>query len=1313
MIALFLLTNAIYGQTVTLGSAANFVFFTSNGAVANTGTSNIIGDIGSDVGAISGFGTATVTGSVYNANTVTAQAKIDLQIAYNQINSIPATVTSHAPAFGGGETITVGVYTTGGAGSLGGNLTLNGLGDTSAVFIFRFGGAFAVGAASKVILINGARACNVFWVAEGAISMAATTTMKGNLIANNAAVSMAASGDLEGRMFSTTGAISFGPSTAMKPSCGSSSIISTVILPTNINMGTAGSFVLFTSSGAVGNTGSSVLTGNVGSDLGAITGFGTSTVTGSFYNADATTHQAKIDLQAAYNQIISIPITNTIHAPAFGGGEILTKGVYYIGAAGSVGGNLTLDAQGDTSAVFIFRFNGAFSSSASTKVCLINRALPCKVFWVAEGAIAMAASTTMKGTLIANNAAVSMAAGGYLQGRLLSTAGAVTFGPGSAHLTCQMSYTWASTGSNLFSGPLNWSPTGNPACSCMDNVFYNSLSNVNCDFDQTIVSVNNFSIMPGYTSGSINAQSNTGIVNADFGQSSGLFSGSTNSMFIYGNYRLNGGIYKSTSGTLTTEGAIFCNMSGTFMHNNGTVVNNRPSTILSTIISGAFTFNKLELTTSGNTAERHIDFNSSSTTATLTLNGGANAFGYSGKININSALIIDGTNTSTLTLNTGTFCIVGSGIKTITGTGANFRNPLSNIEINTNENLAMFNNINVEKSWTNTTLGSFTAGTSTVNIIGTGTILSGVTAVTQAYFDNLNISTSSTLTIIDSSQINIGLNLTDNGLINTNKSLIRLNGTSTQEINGSATLTTINALEITSTGNKSLLHKTNILDSVKINDGTLVSGAAMLTLKSTDLLKGRIAEITGSGSVVGTITVETFALGTTTDWAVLGASGINGLTMADWEGQIPMSCSLCPYNEYSTGSYFVSIQGWDELAASGSSLAFTEKNYNSTLNIGQGYWIYLGNGFGSTSSITYSATGTTVTGNKSIGLTNSGSTNGDGYNLISNPYPSPISWAKLRNGNTSVSNAIYIYNADLGLTTSYVNGVSSPFSPSANDVIPMGQGFYVQALANTTLVAKESNKISNNTSVNQLLKTTAVPHVFRLRLDGFDGYSDETVFRFEPSSSNNFDNEWDANKIYSSPGYVGYPGAWSRRTAIATKFDTIEYSINSFPAPIIGNIQIPVIVRVYQSGQYTISPIQIENIPIDACVSLFDKVTSINHDLKTGPYICIINDTTYNARFILTICASEISTLGIKNNNAPNNSINIINDELGATINLAFAEETEAKITVRNILGQNLMNDLTVYTIKKSIHLNLNQTNEILLITVTTNKECITKKIMR
>ena len=195
-------------QTPNLRSLSSFIIFTTDGAVSNTGISQITGNVGTGVGAVSPLSAPTFNGSIFINNTTTTQASNDLTLLCNDLAAANPTNTTHTPAFGSGETILPGVYTIGGAGSIAGILNLNAAGNADAIFIFRFGGAFTTGAVSTVNLLNGAKACNVFWVANGAISMAASTDIIGTLIANSGAVSMGAGGKLNGRMLSTVGAIS-------------------------------------------------------------------------------------------------------------------------------------------------------------------------------------------------------------------------------------------------------------------------------------------------------------------------------------------------------------------------------------------------------------------------------------------------------------------------------------------------------------------------------------------------------------------------------------------------------------------------------------------------------------------------------------------------------------------------------------------------------------------------------------------------------------------------------------------------------------------------------------------------------------------------------------------------------------------------------------------------------------------------------------------------------------------------------------------------------------------------------------------------
>tara|TARA_B110000091_G_scaffold30276_1_gene31032 strand:- start:2476 stop:4323 length:1848 start_codon:yes stop_codon:yes gene_type:complete len=201
-------TNKNATAKINLGSITNFTLYSASGAVSSVGISDITGDIGTNLGAVNGFGTpSSLNGSIQNANSITSQAALDLSDIVAQITNTVTTNAAHAPAFGA-ETLTPGVYAIAGASSIAGTLTLDAQGDTSAQFIFKVGGALTSGAGATVVLINGASSENVFWLATGAVAMAASTTISGNIIANPGAVSLGDSGQLNGRMLSTTGAVS-------------------------------------------------------------------------------------------------------------------------------------------------------------------------------------------------------------------------------------------------------------------------------------------------------------------------------------------------------------------------------------------------------------------------------------------------------------------------------------------------------------------------------------------------------------------------------------------------------------------------------------------------------------------------------------------------------------------------------------------------------------------------------------------------------------------------------------------------------------------------------------------------------------------------------------------------------------------------------------------------------------------------------------------------------------------------------------------------------------------------------------------------
>ena len=68
-----------FAQAPPLGTAAGFVLFSGIGAVGNTGVSQVTGNVGTNSGAITGFG--NVNGVMHTSNGATAQCAADLLIA--------------------------------------------------------------------------------------------------------------------------------------------------------------------------------------------------------------------------------------------------------------------------------------------------------------------------------------------------------------------------------------------------------------------------------------------------------------------------------------------------------------------------------------------------------------------------------------------------------------------------------------------------------------------------------------------------------------------------------------------------------------------------------------------------------------------------------------------------------------------------------------------------------------------------------------------------------------------------------------------------------------------------------------------------------------------------------------------------------------------------------------------------------------------------------------------------------------------------------------------------------------------------------
>jgi hypothetical protein len=421
--AVLLLTpNASFGETINLGTAANFVLFSTNGAVSNTGSTLLTGNVGTDHGSSTAFG--NVDGVMHDQDGTSAQCATDLLAAYNQLNAtIPTDFI--APLMGNGTTLFTGVYSVSGASTLDGELTLDAQNDPNAVFIFKLQGSLSTTAASKITLLNGALACNVFWKVEGLVSMATGTSMKGTVIANNAAIVVSTGSKLEGRALSTTGAITVDGFTATMPlGCGSVTLTG----PAAPNLATTQCYGLFSTNGNVVNTGISTIRGDVGTNVTTTNGFDALKVSGNIHLIpDVSTAQCAADLTNVYTNLNTLTSNiELLYPQQFGHNLVLTPHVYYLNSAAVLTDSVFLNAQGNANAVFVIKINGALSTNTYSKVILINGTQSKNIYWVVNGAVSINNYSTFRGTLVCNNAAISFGFGATLDGRAMTTTGALS-----------------------------------------------------------------------------------------------------------------------------------------------------------------------------------------------------------------------------------------------------------------------------------------------------------------------------------------------------------------------------------------------------------------------------------------------------------------------------------------------------------------------------------------------------------------------------------------------------------------------------------------------------------------------------------------------------------------------------------------------------------------------------------------------------------------------------------------------------------------------------------------------------------------------
>jgi type VI secretion system secreted protein VgrG len=274
---------------ILLGTASDYSVLAGS-TVTNTGPTTLGESLGLHPGsATPGFPPGLVGGARHVADAKARQAKTDLKNAWNDAGS-RATTTGVAGDLVG-RTLLPGVYTSSGPLAVSGALTLNALGNPRSVFIFRIAKTLITASASRVLMTNGAQACNVWWQVGSSATLGTHSSFIGTVMAM-ASVTVTTGVRVEGRALARSGAVTLDTDTFVSPGCdlttgssaaGSSSASSTS--GTGTSTATTGGT---TTTGSTSGTGTTAGTGTTGS-TGPASGTTTAPVRGVLGSSPART----------------------------------------------------------------------------------------------------------------------------------------------------------------------------------------------------------------------------------------------------------------------------------------------------------------------------------------------------------------------------------------------------------------------------------------------------------------------------------------------------------------------------------------------------------------------------------------------------------------------------------------------------------------------------------------------------------------------------------------------------------------------------------------------------------------------------------------------------------------------------------------------------------------------------------------------------------------------------------------------------------------------------------------------------------------
>ncbi len=478
------------------------------------------------------------------------------------------------------------------------------------------------------------------------------------------------------------------------------------------------------------------------------------------------------------------------------------------------------------------------------------------------------------------------------------------------------------------------------------------------------------------------------------------------------------------------------------------------------------------------------------------------------------------------------------------------------------------------------------------------------------------------------------------------------------------------------------------LYGILLCNGSLNTGGNFTLLASevhTSLVDG-----SGSGSISGNVTMQRY-LPSGFGYHYF-SSPFQAATVSEFGDDMDLTASFPTFYEY------------DESRTSSGWITYTTGT--NVLNPMEGYAVNFGD---QSNPHTVDVTGEVNDGNMQVNLNNNNNTYTLGFNLVGNPYPSPIDWdASSGWTKTNIDDALYFFktgttNQYLGTYSTYINGVSS--DGVADNIIPSMQGFFVH-------VSDGSYPVTGTLGFSNSIRTTDLTPAFfksiswdpqdviRLHADFSDNAAppDNAVVYFEETASKYFDSDLDALKLMNTDTQVPNFYLFSD--------DTRKLSISAMPYLDDSLYKIPVGIKTEQDGWIKFYSSEKEQMPPDLYAYFVDAETGTTHNLKNDhSYDVHLETGEYNSRFYLIFSkdewenpfgASELFT------------IHRSGDQVWVIINLQFGEKGILRMI--STQGQVLMSKEVFGN--EIVYINRQVSSGVYILSLFSDKDVYSKKLL-